>query len=370
MGDDSMCEVAEAVRSAASQIRVQPTAALVAGVRDRAAKLRRTRRAMIAIGAVVCLVALAVAVAVAVVPGRRAERVVTAALPSTSGTVTPTSGPTSGAAPGSRTVTYMGVQVVVSARWPLLVGSKAPVCGGGWPTVPTVYVGPQDDSSGCGGVGPTTTSHLDGVALEPSDGPVSGTVAVTLRSGQHVQEIPPVSEGPGSALLFHGVWVRIGPDTPTAAATSVLASLAYQPTAPSTAVVDVCTTIPASEVMPTPQRLDHRLVLQHGNYVLDPPPPGEAPAVSAAVVWAAAKPSPGSQTVDSQQLLLTLFSAPFPATLQPGGRTVPDDQNLLVWVVYSTPLNPSVPDCGGWGINVFNATTGAQLISGGWTPGP
>ena len=367
-----MAEVAEAVRTAAAHIRVRLTAEPLAAIGGRAAKIRRTRRAMMALGAAGCLVALGVGVSLAVVPGGPAERVVTAIPPTTSIARTQAPGSALGSPTGSRTVTYRGVQIVVPTAWPVLAGSKAPVCNGKWPTVATVYVGPQNDGAGCGG-GPavgTPSGRLDGVALQASNGPVTGTVTVTLPSGQQAQETPPVSEGPGATLLFHGIWVQIGADTPTVTARNVLASLAYQPAAPDTAVVDACTTIPASDVMPTPIRLNHRMVLDRSDYVLDPLHATDQPSVPASVIWSAAKPSPGTQTADSEQLLLTLLTAKFPATLQPDGHTVPDDQNLLAWVIYSAPLNTSVPNCGEWGINVFNAKTGAQLISSGWTPGP
>jgi hypothetical protein len=39
------------------------------------------------------------------------------------------------------------------------------------------------------------------------------------------------------------------------------------------------------------------------------------------------------------------------------------------WLIYSAPISASISGCGGWGLDVIDATTG-RVESEGWSPGP
>jgi hypothetical protein len=71
-------------------------------------------------------------------------------------------------------------------------------------------------------------------------------------------------------------------------------------------------------------------------------------------------------------MILTRYSAKFPARQNPDGSVTPLNQNELSWVIYSVPYSPTITGCGSWGLTVFDATTGegGELISSGYSPGP
>ena len=272
-------------------------------------------------------------------------------------------------------VSYDGVQIEVPTSWPVVGGNLAPDCDPVWPAAPTVFVGSQPEGgAGCSARAGASSpyDHLDGVWLRPAtDGmqppeEASGGTTYTLPSGQQVEESVPGPVGPGSDLLFHQVWLQLGARTPASLASGVLDSLTYVASAPDTAVFAACTTKPAT--IPAPTRLDHQMILNQGNVILDPPSPDDQPAVSATVATKTVM--IGQMTTQGEELLLARYSSKLPATQEPNGSLKPMEQHVLAWVLYSYPLSPTVTRCGLWGVNAYNALTGAGVTSSGWAPGP
>jgi hypothetical protein len=132
-------------------------------------------------------------------------------------------------------------------------------------------------------------------------------------------------------------------------------------------VTGVCARSPHPNAMPIPERLAEPLLLEHGQMTLDPPLPSDRSSVSPAQVWRASDPK---QPYERYRLLLTRYSAPLPARRTANGSLTPLNNNELSWVVYAFPYSSTVPGCGGWGVDVFDAHSGQEIISSGWSPGP
>ena len=177
------------------------------------------------------------------------------------------------------------------------------------------------------------------------------------------------ADGPGTELFFHGISVDIEPATPPAVAAKMLASLAYRPGEPDTPVAGGCATSDQYEVMPTPARLDHRIVVDRGNVVLDPPLAADQPTVAPSVAWASGQ---GAARVPTSgyRLYLARYHATTPPPIETDKGQTHDVQGLLAWVLYVSPLSPDVPGCGLWGVTVYDAHTGAEVGYSGWTRGP
>jgi hypothetical protein len=120
--------------------------------------------------------------------------------------------------------------------------------------------------------------------------------------------------------------------------------------------------------MPTPERLLQTLVLPQGEITLGAVRPSDQPGVAAASIWAATDIGPG--TLESYRILLTRYSAQFPARDNGDGSTTPLNHDVLAWVVYTAPLSSTIPGCGSWGVTVFDARTGASLGGSDWSRGP
>ncbi len=264
---------------------------------------------------------------------------------------------------GMQDVTLNGVQLSVPAAWPVLGGNNTPLCGGNWPANPTVYLGVQPEASISCPAQPNRPAprQFNGAWLHPQTAATPGLSAYKLPSGQEVQEATPYSAGPGTSLLFHGVWLFIGQATSTTQAQSILSSLAYHPNQPDTSASMTCATNPAYNQMPTPQSLTHQMVIQDGNITLDPPHPGDQASVPASVAWNDPQGSLEKLPTDTYQLFLARYSAKFPATVQPNGSTIPDEQSVLAWVLYATPLTSTNSTCGSPAVSAYDAHTGQRL---------
>ncbi|MDE3206270.1 MAG: hypothetical protein KGQ66_18840 [Acidobacteriota bacterium] len=317
-------------------------------IRAAARRRKRSFRVLGAGGGVVALAAASVAILL-VVRGPAAHKVI----------VEPAIPPRA----GMQEVGLNGIQVAVPAAWPVLGGNNTPICDGSWPANPTVYLGVQPEASISCAAQPNTPAprQFNGVWLQPQTAATPGLSAYQLPSGQEVQETTPYSAGPGTNLLFHGVWVFVGQATSAAQAQSILASLAYHPNKPDTSASLSCATNPAYNQMPAPQRLTHQMIIEYGNITLDPPHPGDRASVPASIAWNGPQGSLEDLPTNTYQLFLARYSAKFPATVQPNGSTVPEEQSVLAWVLYATPLTSTNHTCGSPAVSAYDAHTGQRL---------
>jgi hypothetical protein len=178
-------------------------------------------------------------------------------------------------------------------------------------------------------------------------------------------ETSPSSE-PVEYAWYHGVEITIGVGPNRAVAAAIFNSIGYTPGLPDTPAIGVCGRNPDPQQMPTPERLAKALRLEHGNVVLAPPAPADKPTVDPASVW---KDSGSNEWFETYRLILARYTSLFPARPGPQGH-VPENQNVLAWIVYSSPVSPTIEGCGMWGADVTNARTGAAIGSIGWAPGP
>jgi len=193
---------------------------------------------------------------------------------------------------------------------------------------------------------------------------------VTTSSGQTVLVGTAAESGNRYRLLwYHQVFVEIGigPDPSTAQA--IFDSIGFTPGAADTQAAGICGRSGNPDAIPTPERLAEPLLLDDGNVTLDPPASSDRAVMSAVLAWNKSGPK---EAFERYRLILTRYSAKLPARQNPDGSVTPLSQNELSWVIYSVPYSPTIAGCGGWGLTVFNATTGQgqALISSGYTPGP
>lgn len=266
----------------------------------------------------------------------------------------------------AKTISFHGVQMQVPAAWPVMGGNNTPVCNASWPTTPTVFIGIQPEAGILCPITPAPPRQLDGVWLQPESAtPSLGLLKHTLLSGQQVEELPPLTGGPGIQLLFHHVWIEVGPATSTSDAKNLLGSLSYHPGSADSSVQNGCLTNSRYAVRPRPARLDRQMVLGQGDVTLDPPLPSDQASVSATVAWTGSRPLPTS----TYRLYLARYSSKFPAAPGPDRTLIPEEQNVLAWVLYSSPVTAS-GQCGSSGVSVYDAHTGQPIGSQGWAPGP
>ena len=192
---------------------------------------------------------------------------------------------------------------------------------------------------------------------------------MTTSSGQTVLEEATGSDSHYMLLWYHQVFVQIGigPDPSTAQA--IFDSIGFTPGAPDTPAAGVCQRSANPGVMPTPERLVEPLVLDGGNITLNPPASSDRAVISAAEAWSKSGPK---ESFERYRLMLTRYSAKFPARQNPDGSLTPLNQDELAWVIYSVPYSPTIAGCGDWGVTVFDAASGQgqELISSGYSPGP
>jgi hypothetical protein len=275
--------------------------------------------------------------------------------------------PSAAAANGWRAVSYHGVHVDVPAGWPVVDGMHTLFCGGPFPARPTAFVGPQDNRApACPAPLPGTSAGRDGIWLQQGS-PPSGARPVATASGKVVLEGNPGWGGPLKRLWYHRVLVEIGIGPEPAIARAILNSIGFTPHSPDSRAAGVCARSASPDSMPAPQRLARRLVLEQGDVTLDPPLPSDQPAMSAAQAWNESGPR---EPFSRYRLILTRYSAKFPARQNPDGSVTPLNQNELAWVIYSKPYSATIAGCGGWGLVVFDARNGHGITSSSWQPGP
>jgi len=262
-----------------------------------------------------------------------------------------------------KVVSYHGVHVRVPARWPVIDAMHAPLCGDPFPATPTVFIGAHGyvaPAPQCPYIAPRGPGD-DGAWLQTGS-PPPGARRVVLAGGTVVAE----ERGPVGAwadrvvqLWFHGVLVEVGIGPDRVVATEILRSLAYTPGTPDSKVADVCPRSRTPVRMPTPQRLDRRLVVELGDITMTPPRRSDQPVVPAAQAW---RESGTKSLFERYRLLLVRYSSKYPAP--------PGYHEVLAWVVYSSPFSTAVAGCGGWGVHGFDARTGNAMADDAWSPGP
>jgi hypothetical protein len=155
------------------------------------------------------------------------------------------------------------------------------------------------------------------------------------------------------------VFVQIGIGRHRKVASEIMRSLGYTPGKPDSKVADVCLHSSGPLRMPTPQRLDRRLVIDHGDITLAPPRRSDQPIMSAAQAWSE---SGSSSAFERYRLLLVRYSSKYPA-----GAT-PEYQDVFAWLIYYLPFSTAVAGCGDWGVYGFNATNGTAMADDSWGP--
>lgn len=118
--------------------------------------------------------------------------------------------------------------------------------------------------------------------------------------------------------------------------------------------------------MPAPERLTRQLVLDRGNFTFDPPGASDGAVMPATRAW---RETGLRESFEHYRLILTRYTAKFPAVLGPHGP-VPTISDELAWVVLSAPNSPQISGCGLWGVVAYDAVTGKALGSSGYAPGP
>lgn len=271
--------------------------------------------------------------------------------------------------PGFREVALGSVEVTVPSTWPLEDGSHTPTCSSDWPVHATVFIGDQPiQGMSCPVQAPSSVPppQLNGIWMQQESGTSPNLVTVTLPGGQVVREYPSAAQVWGTTVFFHGVSLLVGADTSSALTRSILDSLTYDPAIRTTPVPGACDRVPP-QLSLEGRRLTHRLVLDHGDIVLDPPLPSDRPATPPPKTSGQ---DPASPTTETADLYLVRFSAAYPARTGPDGKLDPLNTNVLAWVIYSQPITTSVPGCGLWGVQVTSAQSGSAIEGSGWQPGP
>ena len=195
----------------------------------------------------------------------------------------------------------------------------------------------------------------------------SGSRQVTTSSGHVVLEEDASWDGPIESFWYHGVLVEIGVGTNPNLAKRIFNTIGFTPHEPDTPVTGGCARSAHPDVMPTPERLATPLVLEQGEVTLDPPLPSDQATASASQAWSDSGPK---QSYERYRLILALYSDTLPARKNANGSFTPLNHHQLAWVVYSSPYSATVTGCGGWGMDVFNAHSGQEVTSSGWSPGP
>lgn len=265
-------------------------------------------------------------------------------------------------------VSYHDVRVEVPRAWPVVDGIHTGFCRGPFRQRPTAFVGPQDEGApSCPLPIGTKPPAYDGVWLQVGY-PPPGTKKMTTPSGQVVfRGNPDLSEYPVKVLWFHHVSLEIGRGPDLNIAQEIVDSIRFTPGAPDTSATGVCVRSPHPNVMPSPERVARRLVLDRGTIVLDPPKRSDSAVMFPAQAWKESEPA---ASYERYRVVLSRYSAKFPALDGPDGSLIPLEYNILAWVVYSSPRSPTIAGCGGWGVEAFDATTGGQITSDGYAPGP
>jgi hypothetical protein len=275
------------------------------------------------------------------------------------------------AAAGWQVVSYHGVHVSVPAAWPVVDGMHTLFCGSPFPPRPTAFAGPAGPPlarvPACPYI-PRDLIHRDGVWLQPGSPPSDARPARTA-SGQVVLQERPRASWPLLQLWYHRVFIQIGIGPDPVLARSIFDSIGFKAGAPDTKAAGACARSARPQVMPRPERLTRRLVIDQGDITLAPPLRSDQPVMPAAQAWAQSLLSSQKNPFERYRLILARYSSKYPATPNPDGSYTPENTNVLAWVVYAAPYG-AVPGCGGWGADAFDAGTGQEIDSSGWSPGP
>jgi hypothetical protein len=265
-------------------------------------------------------------------------------------------------------VSYHGVHVEVPASWPVVDGMHTLMCDSPFPRTPTAFVGPQLNApSACAAPLPRSAVRHYGVWLHSAPRPtVVNANLIPSSSGGSIAEEGLNWDAAVNVYWYRGVEVDIGFGPDPSVGDAILRSIAYTPHLRDSPRAQACSMSPNPNATPTAERVNKPLVLEQGQVTLDPPMPSDRAATTAAAIWTKAL---AKQPFESHRLLLTRYSAKFPAKQNPNGSFTPVNQNVLSWVEYSAPLT-QIPGCGTWGVEVFDATSGTQIISSSWSPGP
>jgi hypothetical protein len=266
-----------------------------------------------------------------------------------------------------RAVTYHGLTIDVPASWPSTDESHAGYCDGPFGPTPEVLVGPNtlNGAPSCPYIPLNDIKPVDGVRLSAGTAPTSNLGTITIPSDLTLQVSTQVTSPPIS-LWYQGVSIELGIGPDPTIARAILDSLQSRPTQPDTPVQGVCPTGPAPS-MPIPQRLAAPLTLEGGLLTLDPPQRSDQAGMSADQAW---QDSGAKQPGETYQIILARYTSEFPATQNADGTLTPMNSDRLAWIVYQQPVHTSVGDCGLFGVEAFDATTGAVITQTGYSPGP
>jgi hypothetical protein len=319
---------------------------------------RRARRVLVTALAA----ALAIAGVTVLSTRHRDTRPVGVVATPTSATVAPPA-----ARPGFRVVSFHGVHVQVPASWPVVDGMHTGFCAGPFPDTPTAFVGPQDNGApGCPAMPALLAKKRNGVWLQVGDRP-DNAQAFTTPSGEVVLEDLTSRQLNMRYVWFRQIALTIGIGTDARVAQAIVDSIGFTAGVADTPAAGVCARIADPNAMPAPERLATRLVLENGNSTLDPPRPADQATMTPEQAWTD---SGSKQDFEHFRLVLARYSAQTPANQQPDGTLIPEHQDQLMWIVLSAPNSPEIQGCGGWGYHLFDARTGQDLESAGYSPGP
>jgi hypothetical protein len=268
-----------------------------------------------------------------------------------------------------RVVSYHGVHVTVPASWPVVDGMHTVFCGGPFPSRPTVFTGPQLGPAPSCPAPIRPAARRDGVWLQPGTAP-SDARPVRTKTGSVLLEERPVPGRPLMLLWYHRVFILVGIGPDPAVARSIVNSIGARPGTPDTRAAGVCPRSAGPQGMPQPERLTRRLVVDQGDITLAPPRRSDRPVMTAAQAWAQSAQSSPKSPFERYRLILARYSSKFPARPNSNGSYTPMNTDVLAWAVYAMPYGAAIPGCGWWGLDTFDASTGEEIGSDGWWPGP
>lgn len=355
--DELRDSLGDEVAAALEELERTPRTVEMADILHRNVRRVRVRRRATAITAGVVIVATA---AVAMRSWRKNPNPVASTVPSPAAERARTTAP-----PGTKFVTFGGVQVAVPAAWPVVDGMHTGFCAGPFADGPTAFVGPQDNlPPSCPSPSATALeARRDGVWLHPATVPDAASTFVRNAAGTELRQLAGSTPWPIRSYFLAGIEVDVG-QGPNA--TTLFDSIRYVNGIADSPAQRVCARNRDADRMPTPERLAARLVLDNGEVTLAPPRRSDVAREAPAEVWATGRPRPNYLRY---RLILTRFSSKYPANPGPNGYE-PVNRDVLAWVVYSVPVSAEIPGCGMWGLDVVNATTGASIIESRWAPGP
>ena len=261
-------------------------------------------------------------------------------------------------------VSYRGVHARVPATWPVLDSIHATACGSPFPVSPDVLIGPLRGAPSCPALPARLLPRRNGLWLMPGTAP-PGAKPVTISPGTIV--LGPERADHHESFWYHRVYVIIGIGPAPQAEREIMRSLGFTRGAPDSQVTGACPSGAHPDRMPRPQRLAKPMVLEQGDYHLNPPPPSDRAVMPGARAWQRSGPKSASEIY---RVLLVLYSARYPASPSGDGSYTPLDHKILAWVIYSSPLSAHDQACRSWGLDAFDARTSQEIVSASYGPGP